>query len=253
MPEAEEKDHMDDMPKVIELKDPDGGVYKICSMYEDMIEKQSPVLWFGACAFFQLTHLGNYPEDKARDRAMAMLKEWVSKPCPIFLLSLFSTNSKKEQEKLLRGKSITPEHLICWILQSGRYGGLFSQYSYDAGTPQDLKGRAPVMIDASKPERIKTIGKTNLSDAALLNLVENQKRVISQFVDFPDGRWYCFYRTFRGLSGREAGKQGQHLHFISFAYGLSRDALVEGFMKGKCPGNGLHVHLSGYWENEMEI
>ena len=240
--------HADDMPRVIELKDPEGGgIYKICSMYEDIIEKQPPALWFGANAFFQLEHLGNYPEDKAREGAMAMLKEWAGKPCPGFLLGLFNANNKKGQEKLLRGKSITPENLICWILQSGRYGGLFSQYSYDAGTPQDLTGRAPIMIDASTSE-IKTIGKTDLSEAALLHLVENQKRVISQFVDFPDGSWYCFYRTFRGLSGREAGNQGQHMHFISSVYGVTRETLVAGFLKGACPGNGFHVHLVGYGE-----
>ena len=176
-----------------------------------------------------------------------MLKEWAGKPCPGFLLGLFNANNKKGQEKLLRGKSITLENLICWILQSGRYGGLFSQYSYDAGTPQDLKGRAPIMIDASTSE-IKTIGKTDLSEAALLHLVENQKRVISQFVDFPDGSWYCFYRTFRGLSGREAGNQGQHMHFISSVYGVTRETLVAGFLKGACPGNGFHVHLVGYGE-----
>ena len=88
------------------MKDPEGGgIYKICSMYEDIIEKQPPALWFGANAFFQLEHLGNYPEDKAREGAMAMLKEWAAKPCPGFLLGLFNANNKKGQEKLLREKS----------------------------------------------------------------------------------------------------------------------------------------------------
>lgn len=63
-----------------------------------------------------------------------------------------------------------PEDLICWILQSGRKGGLFSQYSYDGGVPEELKGRIPIMIDASGPEQIKAIGATDLSDAALMHL-----------------------------------------------------------------------------------
>ena len=54
-------------------------------------------------------------------------------------------------------------------------------------------------------EKIKAIGTTDLSDAALLHLVENQKKVIAQIVDFSDGRWFCFYRTHRGLEGRESG------------------------------------------------
>lgn len=149
----------------------------------------------------------------------------------------------------MRGKSITPENLICWILQGGRRGGLFSQYSYDAGAPKEFEGRIPLMIDASDKKHIKTIGKTDLSDAALLYFVENQKRVIAQFLDFPDSRWLCFYRTFRGLSGRESGGQGQHLHFISSAYNCNRESLVAGFKQGICPSNGFCIHLCGYWDD----
>ena len=104
------------------------------------------------------------------------------------------------------------------------------------------------MIDATDEKNINAIGKTNLSDAALMHMVENQKKVIAQFIDFPDGRWYCFYRTHRGMAGRESGNQGQHMHFISSAYGVNRDSLIERFKRGLCPGNGFHVRLTGYWK-----
>ena len=236
------------MPRIIELKAPDGGRYKICSMYEDDIEHVSPMMWFGAYKFFQLTQLGGYSNDKAKEMSMDMLKAYVSRPCPSFLLDLYTSKSKKQQEKLLRGQSITPEDLICWILQGGKIGGLFSQYAYDAGIPDDLKGRVPILIDASDTQNIKTVGGTDLSPAALLHLVEHQTKIIAQLIDFNDGRWYCFYRTHRGLAGRESGNQGQHVHFISSAYGINRDVLVEGLKNGECPKSGFHVHLSGYWE-----
>lgn len=238
------------MPRIMVIKAPDGSLYKTVSTIEDVIERQSPAIWFGAYAFFKATQLYGLPKDEAKELSFAVLKDWVNKPCPVFLLSLFDTDSKKHQEKLLRDKSITPEDLMCWILQSGRKGGLLSQYSYDAGVPEELKGRTPIMIDASNPEKIKAIGTTDLSDAALLHLVENQKKVIAQIVDFSDGRWFCFYRTHRGLVGRESGNQGQHMHFISSSYGIDRDKLVEGFKNGVCPSNGFHVHLSGYWEED---
>ena len=120
------------MPRIIELKAPDGGRYKICSMYDDVIERISPIMWLGAYKFFQLTELGGYPNDKAREMSMDMLKAYVSGPCQSFLLELYRSTSKKQQEKLLKGQSVTPEDLICWILQGGRLGGLFSQYTYDA-------------------------------------------------------------------------------------------------------------------------
>ena len=45
------------------------------------------------------------------------------------------------------------------------------------------------------------------------------------------------------MSGREMGNQGEHMHFISNAYGLDRNKVVEGFKKGECPNNGYHVHF----------
>lgn len=234
------------MPKYVEVLDPAGGKYKLLSSFNDIIEKVFPPLWLGANRFYFLMEMVGLPEDEARMKAFAELEDWVRKPCPEFLMALYDSSNKKEQEKLLRGKTVTTENIICWILQGGRTEGLFSQYSYDGGVPADLKGRAPILIDATDAEHIKTIGNTDLSDGALMHVVENQVKVIAQLMDFPDGRWYCFYRTHRGLAGRESGNQGRHLHFISSAYGMNRDAMIEGFKKGICPSNGFHVRLSGY-------
>ena len=241
------------MPRIMVIKAPDGSSYKIVSTMEDVIEKQSPAMWFGAYVFFKATQVHGLPNDEAKKLSFAVLREWVNKPCPDFLLALFNTNSKKQQESLLRNQSIKPEDLICWILQSGSIGGLFSQYSYDGGVPEELKGRTPIMIDASNPEQIKAIGSTDLSDAALMHLVENLKIVIAQIVDLPDDRWYCFFRTHRGLAGRESGNHGQHMHFISSSYGFDRDKLVEGFKRGDCPKKGFHVHLRGYWRFRSKV
>lgn len=236
------------MPRIIELIDPNGGKYKICSLYGDIIEQISPILWFGAYNFFTLTQLDGCPDDKARKMSMEIVKDYVRRPCPTFLMELYESNSKKQQENLLRGQSVTAENLICWILRGGRLGGLFSQYCYEADVPEDLKGRAPILIDASDAQNIKTVGKTDLSSAALSYLVENQKKVIAQIVSYDDGRWYCFYRTHRGLAGRESGDQGQHVHFISSAYGVDIGGLIDNFKNGKCPSSGFHVRLKGYWE-----
>lgn len=236
------------MPRIIELQAPDGGRYKICSMYDEDVERESPLMWFGSCTFFQLTQLAGYSNDKAKEMSMDLLKDYVSRPCPRFLLDLYTSKSNKQQEKLLRGQSVTPEDLICWILQGGKIGGLFSQYAFDAGIPDDLIGRAPILIDASDAHNIKTVGVTDLSTTAFLHLVEHQTKIMAQIMDFEDGRWYCFYRTHRGLAGKESGNQGQHVHFISSAYGANRDVLVGGFKKGECPRNGFHVQLNGYGE-----
>ena len=237
------------MPRLARIQDKDGSVYIVVSNYEDVIERNDPAEWFGVYSFFQLTQVAGLPETIARRIAMERVTEFICKPCPGFLLELFNTNKKREQENLLRGHFITPENLICWFLKAGAKKGTFSQYGFDGGAG-DLSGRNPVIIDASDPENIKTIGQTDLSQEALRTLVETQHKVLAQIIDFSDGRWYCFYRTHRGLAGRESGKHGQHLHFISSAYGIDRETLVGNFMRGICPSNGFHVNLVGYYDGK---
>lgn len=233
------------MPKLLTIKTPEGDIYKYCSMYGEEIEKVKPSLWLGAYKYFQLTQIAGFPKYKARIMTSDYLSELANKQCPDFLRELFLTNKKKEQEQLLRDKSITIEDLDCCFLYAESLNGLFSQYSYE-DEENVLNERAPLIIDISNPDDIKTVGKTDLSEASLLHLVETQKKKMAQFVDFEDGRWFCFYRTYRGLAGKESGEHGQHLHFISNAYGVSRDALVADFRRCKCSTKGFHIHLNGY-------
>ena len=164
------------------IKSPDGSFYKTISTIEDVIEKQSSAMWFGAYAFLKATQLHGLPKDEAKELSFAVLKEWVNKPCPDFLLALFDTDNKKQQESLLRNKSMTPEDLMCWILQSGRKGGLFSQYSYDGGVPEELKGRTPIMIEAALDVRndiMHRFGRTKSGADVVLSLEEVQALIQS--------------------------------------------------------------------------
>lgn len=40
------------MPRYVEYIAPDGGKYKVLSMYTDNIEREYPPMWFGAYLFF---------------------------------------------------------------------------------------------------------------------------------------------------------------------------------------------------------
>ena len=238
------------MPRYMVANALDGSTYRMTSSLNDEIERIDPGLWLGAYRMHILEVICKYPENIAREMAWSWLREWVNKPCPDYLVRLYSTHKKKNQESLLRGKTISSSDLICWILYAGHLNGSFSQYGYDEGAG-DLAERSPLLIDANDAEHIITIGQTDLSDAALMHIVENQKKILAQFIYFEDGRWFCFYRTFRGMSGREQGNHGQHMHFISGAYGLNRDALVENFKKGKCPESGFHVKFEDHWDKKF--
>lgn len=54
------------------------------------------------------------------------------------------------------------------------------------------------------------------------------------------------------MLGRESGNQGRHIHFISYAYGLNRDILVDDFKKGECPKSGFHVKFQDQWEDKIQ-
>lgn len=233
----------------MEIKAPDGSVYKTSSLLGDEIEKVSPVIWVGAYKFYQLTKIGNYPEDVARRMVVETIENYARKPCPDYLIKLINKRKKKEQESLLKDKSITAENLITWFLYAGSKKGLFSMYSYE-GIEDEFVDRTPILIDARDSEHIIAVGKTDLSEAALKHLVYNQNKSIAQFIDFDDGRWFCFYRTFMGLAGREKGNQGSHMHFISSAYGLDREEIVEDFKKGICPKNGYHIKYDNHWNDK---
>lgn len=234
------------MPRIINIKASDGSLYKVCSMYDDTIEKIVPSSWFIINVHSYLTKMLAIPDFISMEMSMRLLKKYVQRPCPEFLLELYTTRNKKKQEKLLRGRVVTPADLISWTLQGGINGGVLSQYFYDAGVPKDLKGRAPALIDITNTMCIVTDSKTDLSAATLKHIVEYQSKVMAQFMDFTDGRWYCFYSTYRGMTGRESGNHGQHLHFISSTYGVDRESLINDFKIGKCPKNGFHVKLNDF-------
>lgn len=240
------------MPRDYRIIASDSSVYQGCSSYTDTIEKTSPALWFYVCSIYLMTTLYGYTMNIAKEIAFFQLKYYLNMPCPEFLTDLYKKKKKKVQEGLLRGKSITPDNLICWILLSGYWNGKYSQYAYDGGFG-DLSDKAPILIDASDHGNIITAGKTTLSNDTLIHLVENQKKVLAQFIDFDDGRWYCFYRTQRSINGRETGSHGPHLHFISNAYGIDRDSVVNRFLNGDTPGNGFHVRLSEYEHSASNI
>ena len=231
------------MPTVFEYKSPKGGTYKgIYSNGGEFIEKVDPLRWFFAYSMFQLTHLGGYTKEQAHDIAVERLKTYVSRPCPDYLKALITEGKKKRQERLLKDQVLTPEDLITWFLYVGRLNGTFSEYFFREKN-EELDSRIPLFIDASDPNNIVAVGKTDLSEAALKHFVEHQNTKFAQIIDLEDGKWFCFYRTHRGLAGRESGEQGAHMHFISSAYGISRECFVNQLKKGVYPTNGYHVHF----------
>ena len=224
--------------------------YIIMDSTNEDIDDVDPLLYLKATYFARACFILQYkiPVDKVRELVAHYQTEdffanYPNSYCPIKLRKILRTIGKKEQEKLLQGFQFSYEEFMAFLLFAGRQGFLFSQYAHQREPDKSLKDRMPVIIDANGGE-VKTVGKTDLSEGALRTIVNQNKRIIAQFLTKGD-RWVCFYRTRRGLNGEEPGKHGHepHMHFISCDYGMSKEDIINGIKNGETPSNGYHVRI----------
>lgn len=231
----------------------DNQKYQFIFSDEDIIDVD-PLIYL--CSYnmlfiaYRMRNLGNYKHNieyymqEAKNEAIEFVGSYGNKPLPIQLKKILFTEGKKAQENLLNNFTFTPSEFITFQIFAGSYGYKFSQYIHDRGAPEELKNRVPVLIDTSK-DTVQKIGRTDLSDAALKYVVDENKKIIVQFLA-KNERWVCFYRTTKGLAGREPGEIGSqsHMHFISSDYGISKDKIIEDLRKGKITSKGFHVRVS---------
>lgn len=242
--------------RIVEIGNKDGSLKYSLVIPDEVIPEVDPFLYMGSYNMLRIAynmrmmdnyrHNADYYMSIAKQRAIAIVSSYIGRPLPEPLKNILFTKGKKAQERLLKNFSFSIAEFATFMLFAGKNGYSFSQYFYESEIPENLKGRIPIIIDATN-DPIKTLGKTNLSDDALKHIVREKKRIIAQFLT-KNENWVCFYRTSKGLSGEEPGKQGSqsHMHFISSEYNLSKESLIAGFKDGKTPSNGYHIKLSNY-------
>jgi len=169
-------------------------------------------------------------------------------------LKLLGTAKKKDQEALLKGLSITPNQLMSLIFKSYRdYGYLYSKYRFEH-IPKGMKDRQkPVVSHITDEGIVKTIGETELTNGEIKNLIEQRKVIVSHFFD-KDNNWHCLFTTYNSIGGKENYKGGQpHLHYISSAFGISRDDFIESMKNGQYKSTSIHIDLLEYGNQTIDI
>lgn len=166
---------------------------------------------------------------------------------PKAFISILSAQSKKEQVRLLKEQSITPEELLAFIFKASMdYGFTISQYraEYNHKGLDESKMPAFLRIEDNK---VFKIGQTSFSDGQLKQAVENRKVTISKFLD-NGSDWHCFILTYDSLRGKDSWKDGQpHYHYISNKFGIPREKVVEELKSRKYKLNNLpHIDLIDY-------
>lgn len=163
------------------------------------------------------------------------------------LLELLTTGRKKDQVALLKGVNFNPDELMSLIFKSyNDFGLLYSKYLFK-NLPEGLDGKTlPKMFRMKEDGTIDKVGETDLSDGELKNVILHRKVVVSHFFE-NDELWHCFFITYNSIGGKESWKDGQaHFHYISSAFGISKEEFIESMKSGKYKSTSVHIDLLDY-------
>lgn len=209
--------------------------------YRDFLEMKDPLLAEKLSDDFYIQLAGQRLSEE---------KFWETKEqikVPENFLKLLKTRRKKEQASLLKGLSINLDQLIALIFKSyNDYGYLYSRYRFE-NLPKDLASKKkPKVADISEDGVIKTIGETDLTDGQVKNMLEQRKVIIAHLFD-KDDDWHCLFITYNSIAGKENWKDGQsHFHYISSAFGISREEFIKSMRSGQYKSTSIHIDLLDY-------
>ncbi len=193
-----------------------------------------------------------FPNDIIINCAERIVDEQISQlekiEIPIQFLKLLDSNlKKKEQIKLLKGVSITPNQLGSLFLEAGKHEYGFSHYMIDIPQKKYSESKLPKLVHIVSNNEIKHIGETQLTDGQLKEFVESSNFVVARFLD--NGKhWHCFLQTRKSIMGKESGFHGSqcHLHYISDRFGRYREEIVNDIKNGSYMTTPVHILLKDY-------
>lgn len=163
-------------------------------------------------------------------------------------LALLMADKKAEQQKLLKGQSLSTYELFALLIYAfNAYGLKFSQYTFKHSKkgidPNDLTDFTHCREDGT----VVTSRETKLSNGQLKQAIEHRVVTIAKFIG-NDKNWHCFFTNYKSLKGKEkAYKNGQpHFHYISDKWGLTREEVIEQLSKRKykLPSSMPHLDYS---------
>ena len=135
--------------------------------------------------------------------------------------------SKKEQIAILKGLSLNSEQVLAFLIMAGEeFKYKYSQYRGEH-LPKGFEGKKmPTVAELKDNGETESIGDTELTTGQIKQTITQRHVAVSKFLD-RDDQWHCFFLTYKSLGGEENYKGGQpHLHYISSAWGLSRQDVL---------------------------
>jgi len=177
----------------------------------------------------------------------AMLQEQLEKSSPNPQIHELLTNdslSKKEQEKLLMGLTLTASDLL-WLNKEAQDLGYLLDVYHEEKYPEKFNEKQhPACYHQKEDGTMETVGATDMSEGEMRALLE-QRKVVQARIYHKDNIWHCFYFTFKGLAGLESGIMGSkpHYHYLSHTFGISWDDLLTRIKSCNMPASKVHVGI----------
>lgn len=175
---------------------------------------------------------------QAKEQAEAIFKEMEDKDID-HIVALFQATTKKDAESLAKGMTITISEFAALRLQCESLGYSHSDI-YVNYAPADIDlNDLPVIIEKTQDGKIEKIGATPLSEGQLARVLNQRKRMHIHI--FEKGKeCHCLYGTFRDMRG-EHGEMGEHLHYVSHLWGITKELLINNLTQKKHQSIGTHI------------
>ena len=209
------------------------------TLLRDLLYVKSPLL----TSFLD----SEYFERKAKEMVMGYCEKCEQTETDSNYIELLKTSRKKDQVRLLKGMTLNPDELMSLIFASyNKFGYLYSKYHFQ-NLPNGFEGKKlPKMFRLDEEGNMQKIGDTELSDGELKQIIENRKVIVSHFFEKED-TWHCFFSTYKSMGGKENWKDGQpHFHYISSAFGISKEDFIESMRSGNYKSTSVHIDLLDY-------
>lgn len=163
---------------------------------------------------------------------------------PQNFISLLDSKSKGEQEKLMKGQSLSVMglgSLLCRACTDSGY--TMSKYRAEILAKGTDAATLPKLIHVKEDEVI-VVGETDLKEGQLRNVVRHRKVIIAHFLD-RGAEWHCFVHTEKSASGEENSMGGEpHIHYLSDKWGISRADVLQRIKDGNYPTTKVHIELT---------
>ena len=175
-----------------------------------------------------------------------LYQEIIATEIPVNFLTLLNSESKNDQEKLLRDQSFTPSSLQAYIFKAFTdYGFVHSQYVGTNYHKTDIDA-LPTLAHVKETGEVEKVGETTMSDKQIKHTIFQRKKVVANFLD-NGNKWHCFFITYKSMRGEETWENGQpHYHYISDKWNIPRDEVVKRLKSTDYPATSIHIKLLDY-------